>query len=53
VKIIEFSFLNLKSTEKTLNELVNQGWQIVTAGGGGSIPSYIVVLQRTKASDYT
>ena len=46
VKIVEFSILCRGKAERALTHLVNQGWQIVAAGGGGSFPSYIVVLQR-------
>ncbi len=46
VKIIEFIFLFKRKAERELTQLVNQGWRIVAAGGGGSFPSYVVVLQR-------
>ena len=46
VKIVEFSFLFRGRAERALTQLVNQGWRIVTAGGGGTLPSYIVILQR-------
>jgi hypothetical protein len=46
VKIVEFSFVFRGRAERTLTQLVNQGWRIVTAGGGGTLPSYIVILQR-------
>ena len=48
VKIVEFSGFSRGKGERALTELVNQGWRIVAAGGGGSFPSYIVILQRGK-----
>jgi hypothetical protein len=46
VKIVQFSLFFRGRAERTLTQLVNHGWQIVTAGGGGSFPNYIVILQR-------
>jgi hypothetical protein len=46
VKIVDFSALCKDKGEAALTQLVNQGWQIVSAGGGGSLAWYIVVLQR-------
>jgi hypothetical protein len=46
VKIVEFSVFSRGKGERALTELVNQGWQIVAAGGGGSLPRYLVILQR-------
>jgi hypothetical protein len=46
VKIVDFSGLWKGKGEAALTKLVNQGWRIVSAGGGGSLAWYIVVLQR-------
>jgi len=46
VKIVDFSALCKDKGEAALTQLVNQGWRIVSAGGGGSLAWYIVVLQR-------
>ena len=52
VKIVHFSGFGVGKGERALEELVNRGWQIVSAGGGGSIPNYIVILQREGESPY-
>lgn len=46
VKIVEFSGFCKGKGERALEQLVNQGWRIVAAGGGGSLAFYIVILQR-------
>jgi hypothetical protein len=46
VKIVEFSAWCKGKGEHALEALVNQGWRIVAAGGAGTFPSYIVILQR-------
>ena len=46
VKIVEFSAFCRGKGEAALETLVNRGWRIVTAAGAGSLPSYIVILQR-------
>jgi hypothetical protein len=48
VKIVDFSVFGKGRGEQALTQLVNQGWQIAAAGGGGSFPSYIVILQRAS-----
>lgn len=45
-RIVEFGRLTARRAEATLNTLVNQGWRIVGAGGGGRVPFGFVVLQR-------
>ena len=46
VKIVDFMFFAKGRAERELTRLVNEGWRIVAAGGGGSLTSYMVVLQR-------
>jgi hypothetical protein len=46
VKIVEFSAWCKGKGERALEALVNRGWRIVAAGGAGTLPSYIVILQR-------
>jgi hypothetical protein len=47
VKIVSyFLFLNKTRAERTLTQLVNEGWRIVAACGGGSWPTLWVILQR-------
>ena len=46
VKIVDFMFFAKGRAERELTRLVNEGWRIVAAGGGGPLASYIVVLQR-------
>jgi len=46
VKIVDFSALCKDKGEAALTQLVNHGWRIVSAGGGGTFAWYIVVLQR-------
>ena len=46
VKIVDFLIFAKGRAERELTRLVNEGWRIVAAGGGGSFPSYVVVLQR-------
>ncbi len=46
VKIVEFSAFCKGKGERALEALVNQGWRIVAAGGAGTFPNYIVILQR-------
>jgi hypothetical protein len=52
VKIIEFSAFNRGKGEERLEHLVNQGWQIVSAAGAGSMPfhGYMVILQREASA---
>jgi hypothetical protein len=50
VKIVEFSAFCKGRGERALEALVNQGWRIVAAGGSGTFPSYIVILQRDAPS---
>ena len=52
VKIVQFSSFSVGKGERTLEELVNRGWQIVSASGGGSFPNHIVILQREGPSRY-
>ncbi len=46
VKIVEFSGISRGGGERILTQLVNQGWRIVAAGGGGFFTFPFVVLQR-------
>ena len=46
IRIVDFMIFNARSAERDVERLVNQGWQVVAAGGGGMIPSYCIVLQR-------
>ena len=46
VKIIEFGPSNKDKAEQKLADLLNQGWRIVTGGGSGTWPGFVVVLQR-------
>jgi hypothetical protein len=46
VKIVDFMIFAKGRAERELTRLVNEGWRIVAAGGGGPLASYIVVLQR-------
>lgn len=46
VKIVDFTIFAKRRAERELTRLVNEGWRIVAAGGSGSFPGYIVVLQR-------
>jgi len=46
VKIIEFDPSNKDKAEQTLADLLGQGWRIVTGGGSGMRPGFVVVLQR-------
>jgi hypothetical protein len=46
VKIVEFSAWCKGKGERALEALVNQGWRIVAAGGAGTFPGYMVILQR-------
>ena len=46
VKIVEFSGISRGRGERILTQLVNQGWRIVAAGGGGFFTFPFVVLQR-------
>ena len=48
VKLVEFSAFCRAKGERALEALVNRGWRIVTAGGGGTFPNYIVILQRDE-----
>ena len=32
--------------ERTLEQLIDAGWQVVAAGGGGTFPTLFVILQR-------
>ncbi len=48
VKIVEFSAFCKGKGERALEALVNRGWRIVAAGGAGTFPSYIVILQRDE-----
>ena len=52
VKIVQFSSFSVGKGERTLEELVNRGWQIVSASGGGYFPNHIVILQREGTSRY-
>jgi predicted Fe-Mo cluster-binding NifX family protein len=47
VKIVEFSAFCKGKGERALEALINQGWRIVAAGGAGTFPNYIVILQRS------
>ncbi len=53
VKIVDFSAFCKDKGEAALTQLVNQGWRIVSAGGGGSLPWYIVVLQRQVGVEHS
>ena len=46
IRIVDFMIFNARSAERDVERLVNKGWEVVAAGGGGMIPSYCVVLQR-------
>ncbi len=46
VKIVEFSAFCKGKGERALEALVNRGWKVVAAGGAGTFPNYIVILQR-------
>ena len=46
IRIVDFMIFNVRSAERDVERLVNKGWQIVAAGGGGMLPSYCVILQR-------
>ena len=46
IKIVDFLIFAKGRAERELTRLVNEGWRIVAAGGGGPLASYIVVLQR-------
>lgn len=46
VKIVEFGPLNKGKAEEKLADLLSQGWRIVTGGGSGTWPGFVVVLQR-------
>ncbi len=46
VKIVEFDPSNKDKTEQKLANLLSQGWRIVTGGGSGMRPGFVVVLQR-------
>ena len=46
IKIVDFMIFAKGRAERELTRLVNEGWRIVAAGGGGPLASYIVVLQR-------
>ena len=46
VKIIEFDPSNKSKAEQKLADLLNHGWRIVTGGGSGTRPDFVVVLQR-------
>ena len=49
IRIVEFMIFNVRSAEREVEHLVNKGWMIVAAGGGGMLPSYCVILQRETA----
>ncbi len=46
VKIVEFSTFSKNSAQRTLEDLLNHGWRIVSAAGAGTIPIYMVILQH-------
>ena len=46
VKIVEFDPSHKDETEQKLADLLSQGWRIVTGGGSGIPPGFVVVLQR-------
>lgn len=53
VKIVEFSAFCKGKGEHALEALVNRGWRIVAAGGAGTFPSYVVILQRDDQVSHT
>lgn len=47
IKILSYLvMLNKAKVERELEELVNDGWRIVTACGSGSTPAFVIILER-------
>jgi hypothetical protein len=46
IRIVMFTFFNISKAERAIERLVNDGWKVLTSGGGGSIPAGFVVLQK-------
>ncbi len=47
IKILSYLVMLKKAkVERELEELVNDGWRIVTACGSGSTPAFVIILER-------
>jgi hypothetical protein len=52
VRTVGSSSFRAVRVERSLTELVRQGWRIVTAGGGGNLAWGSVILQRGEEERY-
>ena len=46
VKIVTFNVFTKPRAERELEQLINAGWRVVAAGGGGTFQYLFVILQR-------
>ena len=48
VKVLDFWVASKGRIERELEQLLDKGWRIAAAAGGGWLPWYMVILQREE-----